>query len=75
MYVTKNLFIGGKNGVKRLENLQALADKYYGGNFARMVNHRLDQDYNLDPETGAPRTGKRKCCDCAGCKALEKQCC
>lgn len=53
--VTKRIYIRSRSPIKRLANLQKLADRYFHGNFSLLVNDALNRHYNLDPETGEPR--------------------
>jgi hypothetical protein len=42
---------------RRLEALEALAKKYWLGNFSMMVVEALTKRYNLDPDTGIEPKG------------------
>lgn len=52
MEISKKVFIRGKHALKRLRNIQKLADRLYHGNFSLMINDILNRRFNLDPETG-----------------------
>lgn len=58
MEIAKKVYIKGSAAAKRLENLQSIADEKYHGNFSEMVNDCLNRIHHLDPETGAPLSGK-----------------
>jgi hypothetical protein len=56
MEVSKRWYLGsGKSGILRLKNIQKLADALFQGNVSKLVNDALDKQYDLNPETGAPR--------------------
>lgn len=59
MESTKKIYIGGgEDGVKRLANIQKLADKHFEGNVSALFNDAIDRLYHLDRYTGEPMEGK-----------------
>jgi len=49
---SKKFYVKASDPTRRLNNLKALAVKYWHGNFSAMVNDALNKVYDLDPDTG-----------------------
>lgn len=49
---SKRFYVKASDPERRLNNLRALALKYWHGNFSAMVNDALNKVYDLDPDTG-----------------------
>ena len=54
---SKRFYVKASDPKRRLDNLKALAVKYWLGNFSAMVNGALNKVYDLDPDTGEERGG------------------